>query len=378
MISIWEKETVFAPQDVLIAGSGFAGLWSAFYLKRKHPKAKITVLEKSVLPAGASTRNAGFACFGSLSEVVDDIRTMGLDKTLQVVELRYRGLQKIEKHFSKKELDLDWCGGYELFHPNDKMTTTDLRENIDYLNSLLKGITGHKKTYSLDDDKIKKFGFGQTAHIVKNKDEGYLHSGKLMQALLQNVQSMGVQVLNGIEIKSFEHTQNSIIIKTDQPYHFTASQLLICTNAFAQNLLPSPLITPARGQVLLTSPIANLPWNGTFHYDEGFYYFRNLGNRVLLGGARNKAFEEERTTSLSTSITIQKELERFLREVILPYQKEAYTIEMRWSGIMGMGQEKMPVVKEMAPNVFCALGTGGMGVAIAPEIGQQAANLLMP
>lgn len=377
MISIWEKETVFAPQDVIIAGSGFAGLWSAFHLKRNHPQAKITVLEKSVLPAGASTRNAGFACFGSLSEVVDDIRTMGLDKTLQVVELRYRGLKKIEKHFTHKEIDLDWCGGYELFNSNT-LTKGAIQENIDYLNSLLKTITGHKKTYALDDKKIKSFGFGQTAQMVKNRDEGYLHSGKLVQALLQKLQSMGVQVLNGIEIKSFEHTQNNIEIRTDQSYHFTANQLLICTNALAQNLLPAPLITPARGQVLLTSPIPKLPWQGTFHYDEGFYYFRNLGNRVLLGGARNKAFEEEKTTSLATSDTIQKELERFLREVILPDQKHNYTIDMRWSGIMGMGPEKMPVVEEMAPNVFCALGTGGMGVAIAPELGQMAANLLMP
>ena len=378
MISIWEKETFLAPQDVLIAGSGFAGLWSAFYLKRKHPQLKITILEKGVLPTGASTRNAGFACFGSLSEVVGDIRTMGLDQTLALVELRYKGLKKIEKHFGAKTIDLDWCGGYELFQANDVVNKTDLQTNIDYLNSLLKSITGNKKTYALDDAKVKKFGFGQTDHLVENKEEGYLHSGKLVQALLQKVQSMGVQVLNGIEIKSFDHAPNSIEVKTNIAYPFTTNQLLICTNAVAQDLLPTPLITPARGQVLLTSPIKNLPWKGTFHYDEGFYYFRNLGARVLLGGARNKAFDEERTTSLETSDTIQKELERFLREVILPNEKEEYTIDMRWSGIMGMGPQKMPVVDEIAPHVFCALGTGGMGVAISPELGQMAANLMRP
>ena len=378
MISIWEKETFLAPQDVIIAGSGFAGLWSAYYLAKKTPQLKITILEKGVLPTGASTRNAGFACFGSLSEVVDDIRTLGLDQTLELVELRYKGLKKIQKHFGTKVIDLDWCGGYELFQANDRANKTDLNANIEYLNSLLKSITGHKKTYALDDAKIKKFGFGQTDHLVQNKEEGYLHSGKLVQALLHKVQSMGVQVLNGIEIKSFEHAPNSIAITTNVPYPFTTTQLLICTNAVAQDLLPSPLITPARGQVLLTSPIKNLRWKGTFHYDEGFYYFRNLGNRVLLGGARNKAFDEERTTSLTTSETIQKELERFLREVILPNEKEDYSIDMRWSGIMGMGTGKMPVVDEIAPHVFCALGTGGMGVAISPELGQMAANLMRP
>ena len=92
MISIWEKETFYAPQDVVIAGSGFAGLWSAFQLKKKHPALKITIVDLGVIPTGASTRNAGFACFGSLSEVVYDAQTMGTDKMLQFVEMRYKGL----------------------------------------------------------------------------------------------------------------------------------------------------------------------------------------------------------------------------------------------------------------------------------------------
>ena len=50
-------------------------------------------------------------------------------------------------------------------------------------------------------------------------------------------------------------------------------------------------ITPARGQIIVTEPIDDLPWTGCHHFDEGFYYFRNIGNRVLLGGARNQDFD---------------------------------------------------------------------------------------
>ena len=67
--SIWEKESFFKHQDIIIVGSGFAGLWSAYFLSRKHKKAKITIVEKEPIPTGASTRNAGFACFGSLPEL---------------------------------------------------------------------------------------------------------------------------------------------------------------------------------------------------------------------------------------------------------------------------------------------------------------------
>lgn len=375
MISIWEQETFFAPQDVVICGSGFVGLWSAYYLKKKHPKAKITIIDRGVIPTGASTRNAGFACFGSLSEVVHDAEAMGLEKTLALVELRYKGLEKIQKVFNRSKIDFQMCGGYELFDASERLEK--IEAHISYFNSLLHEITGTKKTYRLADAAISNFGFGNTAHMVENLLEGYLHSGKLVQALLQKVQGMGVQMFSGVALKRFEKNKTGLQITTNQPFTFSTTQLLICTNAFAKELLPDADVIPARGQVLLTSPIKKLPWNGTFHFDEGYYYFRNLGNRILLGGARNKDFGGEQTAEFNTTEPIQTALEDFLRTIILPHCKEPYTITHRWSGIMGMGSEKSPIIKEVQPNIFCAVRMSGMGVAMAPILGQQVSELLL-
>lgn len=377
MISIWEKESFFSPQDIVIVGNGFVGLWCAFYLKKKKPGLKITLVDRGVIPTGASTRNAGFACFGSLSELIRDSQTMGEDKMLELVEMRYKGLQRIQKYFSKKEIDFDLCGGYELYDENDSIPSEQLFQNIEYLNSLLKPIVNSKRTFKLIDNKIGDFGFDKTRHLIKNNLEGYLHSGKLVQCLLQAVQSMGVQVFTSTEIKSFEKLNEKIELKTDQHFSFTTKKLLICTNAFAKELLPQLDIVPARGQVLVTSEINNLPWKGSFHSDEGFYYFRNLGKKVLLGGARNKAFKEEETTQMQTSDVVQNELERYLEEVVLPNYKGRYTIDYRWSGIMAMGSEKMPIIKEIELNIFCAVRMSGMGVALAPVVGQTVSKLML-
>src|SRR5438270_8917949 len=137
MVSIWEKDTFFAPQDVIIIGSGFVGLWSAFYLKKKNPHLDITIVESGIIPTGASTRNAGFACFGSLSEIIYDAKTMGTDKMLQLVEMRYKGVDRITKHFSEKSIDFSLPGGYELYDSSDKVTTEQLLHNIEYVNSIL-------------------------------------------------------------------------------------------------------------------------------------------------------------------------------------------------------------------------------------------------
>lgn len=376
MISIWEKESFFAPQDIIIVGSGFVGLWSAFYLKKKHPELKITITERGIIPTGASTRNAGFACFGSLSEVVHDAQTMGTDKMLRLVEMRFKGLERIQKYFPARAIDFELCGGYELYDPAAITDKGRLEENVDYINSLFKSITGVKKTYALVDDQIEVFGFGHTTRLVKNVMEGYLHSGKLAQALLQKVQGMGVQVLNGIEIRSLSKNKGSIELATDQPFSLSAHRLLLCTNAFTKALLPGIDIQPARGQVVLTSPISDLPFKGTFHSDEGFYYFRNLGNRVLLGGARNKAFKQEETTNMNTSALIQGELERYLDEVVLPAYKGRYVIEHRWAGIMAMGNEKLPIVEQVDEGIYCAVRMSGMGVALAPVVAKDVAKML--
>lgn len=373
-LSVWEKETFFSHQDVIIIGSGLVGLWSALFLKNQSPKRKITIVDRGLIPTGASTRNAGFACFGSLSELVWDAQTMGTDNMLQLVEMRFKGLERIQKYFGSKVIDFDLCGGYELY--NDTAGKDKLKENMTYLNSLLKPLTGTKRTYKFSDKKIADFGFGKTTHLVENRLEGYLHSGKLVQALLREVQSIGVSVLNGIDITHLETANEGFKLHTAQQINLSTAQLLLCTNAFTKNLLPEIDIVPARGQVLLTSPIKNLPFNGTFHSDEGFYYFRNLGDRVLLGGARNKAFEEETTNEMQTSSLIQQELERYLDEVILPHFHNQYVIENRWAGIMAFGKEKAPIVKQLSANLFCAVRMSGMGVALAPVVAKKVAEMM--
>jgi glycine/D-amino acid oxidase-like deaminating enzyme len=126
--------------------------------------------------------------------------------------------------------------------------------------------------------------------------------------------------------------------------------------------------------VLITEPIPNLDIKGTFHLDRGYYYFRNIGDRILLGGGRNLAFEEETTTEMGQTEIIQKRLEQLLKEVILP--NHDIEIAHRWSGIMGVGASKNPIVANLSQNVYCGVRMGGMGVAIGSLIGTELADLV--
>jgi len=46
--------------DVAIVGAGFTGLWTAYYLQRADPSARIVLLEKEIAGFGASGRNGGW------------------------------------------------------------------------------------------------------------------------------------------------------------------------------------------------------------------------------------------------------------------------------------------------------------------------------
>ncbi|MDP4130896.1 MAG: FAD-dependent oxidoreductase [Bacteroidota bacterium] len=373
-ITIWESESFFSPRDYIIIGSGFTGLWSAYYLKKRHPDRSVMILERGTIPGGASTRNAGFACFGSFTELMADIKQMGSKEMLELVDMRFRGLKKIRSLFGKQRIDYESTGGYELISREQYPDINVLRTQIDQLNQQLKKITGKQKTFQLSDSKIKQFGLGGSGHLIENSLEGQLHSGKLCAALLQKVQSMGVTLLTNTEIQKLEINANAVELQTNLPVTLKAGKVLICTNAFAKTLLPDLDIKPARGQILLTSPIKGLKIIGGFHYEEGFYYFRNLGSRVLLGGARNKFLKEEETFSAITSSPVQENLEKFLKEIVLPGVQ--YTIDQRWAGIMAVGEEKKPIIKKVNDRVYCAVRLSGMGVALAPQIAKMVAGMM--
>ena len=94
----------------------------------------------------------------------------------------------------------------------------------------------------------------------------------------------------------------------------------------------------------------------------------------MFGGGRNIDFVGETTTNLDQTKIIQNQLEKLLKEVILP--DTDFEIEHRWSGIMGLGNTKTPIVKQLSQHVYCGVRLGGMGVAIGSLIGTELADLI--
>jgi len=370
--SYWEQQS-FLHYDALIIGSGIVGLSAAYYLKIKYPDWKIAVLEQGMLPSGASTKNAGFACFGSISELIEQEKTAGTDGLLQLVERRWKGLLRLRELLGDQNIDFQNNGGYEIFDTASITLKKECFAKIRYYNQLLESVLPLWDTFSVSREKISTFGFKNVQGMIENKLEGQIDTGKMMFALMQKVQSAGVLLLNSCKVENIEPIPHGIRLHCTQG-KFQTRHLLLATNAFTKTLAPQLDVVPGRGQVLITEPIPRLRLKGTFHYDKGYYYFRNIHNRILIGGGRNLAFEEETTTQFGLTDNIQQRLEQLLREIILP--GIPFRIAQRWSGIMAFGKDITPIIQQLQPGIYCAVRGSGMGIAMGTQTGFDLAKMV--
>ena len=367
--SFWETDTYFRNIDFLIVGSGIVGLSTALHLRLKYPEAKILVVEKGMLPEGASTKNAGFTCFGTISEILWYLEFNPEDEIYSLIERRFKGLQKLRQIIGDKTMDYQQWGGYELFRKQDRDMKDKSFEKLEEINHWLFPIY-NENPYHISTD---NFGFKKTIGMIKAPLEGQIHTGKMMQTFMRLITAQNIAILNNIEITNISDNQEYVELELNHQFTIKSNKVLMCTNGFTQKLFDLDVV-PARAQVLITKPIKNLKLKGCFHMDEGFYYFRNIQDRILFGGARNVDLEGETTSEFGVTEKVQNQLETYLKEIILPGQE--FEIEQRWSGIMGMGSQRNPIVKQLSNNVYCGVRLTGTGVAIGSLVGEELANLL--
>lgn len=371
--SAWEEWHFHRRPQLVVVGAGITGLFTALFHKRHKPHHHVLVIERGAFPAGASVKNAGFACFGSPSELLSDIATEGEDVALARVEERWKGLLELRAELGDDAIGFVPSGGHEVFRTHDRQYT-HVAEGFDGLNDKLRPIFG-KPVFRWDDAAIAMNGLQGFQHLVRTDLEGGLNSGALMATLLRRVQAEGILVRTGHAVDRLHERSDAVEVHLSNGQVVEAEEVVVAMNGYASGLISTAPIRPARGQVILTDPIPGLRLKGTFHAEEGFYYFRDLDGAVLLGGGRNLDIPGETTTHEGITAIIQNALEEMLHHSILPDTK--FTVAKRWSGIMGFPTTgKQPLVERISERTLVAAGLSGMGVAIGIRIARKAALLV--
>lgn len=376
-LSYWEAQSLVPKADIFILGGGLVGLSTAISIKEKNPKLKVCVLDKYVFPQGASSKNAGFACFGSVSEILDDLNRSSESEVFSLVQARWQGLQILRARLGDQGIGYEAVGGYEVFTEGDQEAYQSCIEKIEYLNEMVKEKIHLEDCFSLFEGNQENGSLKPMRGFIFNRLEGLIDTGKMLVSLIQRAKQLSVKLLYGFPIEQIVYHENDhrIFLKSSLGWIIPVPKLVVATNGFTQQLLPHLEVEAVRNQVLVTNPIKGLSLKGGFHVDRGYVYFRNIGNRILIGGGRNINFEEETTSQFGTTPIILNYLKSLVEELF--HLDQPYQFDYNWSGILGVGNSKSPIAKRLNQNLVVGVRLGGMGVALSSKIGMDLADLIL-
>jgi len=367
--SFWEKQEYWSNADIAIVGAGITGLSAAIFAKDKNPQQEIVVLERGFLPEGASTKNAGFACYGSVGELRDDILSNGFDACLNLVKERYEGLKFLRQLVPDEEMDYSSCGGVELFNENQAEEWEACKELIPKLNNNLNDFFGGDVYLETEDYK----SFNNCIGSIRSPFEGSLNPAKMMQALYRRAIALGVKVFYNCELRSYQREGGDISLKISQLPDLKTKNLILCTNAFSNSFGQFDL-KAVRNMVLVSKELAWPFPDGVYHAQMGYFYFRKVGNRLLIGGGRHLDEKVETSSDFGINPKIKAALLEFTKNYLGLAAQDLF--EEEWSGILGVGSHKEPIIEKLEEGVYTAFRLGGMGVAIGARTGYKAIELM--
>ena len=335
-----------AEADVAIVGGGIAGVATAYFLAKAG--ARPIVLEARGVAEAASGRNAGFLLAGVAENFVAATRRYGAANALRIWKLTRRTQDLVRRLVAEHEIDceLRWNGSDQI--AGDEEEWTEVEESARLLSE-------QGASVSID----------APAKRVTHAEDGELHPVRWVRGLATAAVRLGARIHEDTTVRAAWDGE----LRTDNGT-VRAGALVLCTNAYTAHLGPSR-IRPVRGQMLATAPTTPV-FARPAYAKRGYQYWRQRADgRVLVGGWRDTAVDEEVGEEERTTATVQGHLEAFLQEHGIDAP-----ITHRWAGTMGFSHDALPYVGHTGPRLFVCGGFTGHGMAFAPASAEIVASLI--
>lgn len=367
--SYWERQYISATAGYTIVGAGLVGCSIALALRNRYPQATIQIIDAGASPQGASTKNAGFVCTGSASELLDNMNDIGSDRLWNLVERRWRGRTRLLEFMNHHTVPYRMVKGYEAFNSDLILSYNNCLENLSELNRGMSNISGVESYFTLLSERREPFR--ANVNLIQHNSEGQIQPALLLQKMQQVLSKSKVRFINGISVHNYESSSQGWKVLCNEDIQLNTRKLILATNALSADLIPKTYLRPVRNQVIVSQKIEH-SLVGCVHMDKGYFYLRNVGNRILVGGGRHILGDDEMTRDFGNTDAAAKLLIQTASQLLdLPEIKP----DFHWSGILGMAMTPEPIAKSLGDGLFAAVGLGGMGVAISMQLGHEIADL---
>ncbi|WIG57480.1 MAG: hypothetical protein OJF49_000224 [Ktedonobacterales bacterium] len=378
-VSFWQAETeIFdapqsAPQlegaheaEIAIIGAGITGTAAALWLARAGMR--VAVIEGRRIAAGASGRNGGFLLSGTSESYATAIARYGHECAYRIWDFTVRN-QTIAAQLVGELAEAGWECGYQ------RVGSLRIASAEAELDELAASITllhedGWQAETTTRDQLPQRLRHAYLGGIYYPLD-AEIQPARFVAGIARLATQEGAAFYEKSPVTRLSVDTNGILIETEHG-SLRARQVLLAANAWLPDLAQqvgadwlARAITPTRGQMLATEPVAERIFTCPCYANEGYEYFRQLADgRLVIGGWRNTSFDSENTADETPGNPVQDNVERFLRDILrLPDLR----VEQRWAGIMAFSADGLPFVGALpgVPDVYVSGGYTGHGNAYA-------------
>jgi gamma-glutamylputrescine oxidase len=332
--------------DVAVVGAGIAGIATAYFLAAGG--ASVVVLEARGVAEAASGRNAGFLLAGVAENFVAASRRYGERSARRIWRFTKRTQALVRSLVEEHAIDcsLRWNGSDQIAGDDDEWR--EIEESARLLSS--EGVT-----VSVD----------PASHRATYADDGEMHPVRWVRGLAAAAVKNGARIHEATRVDAVNagaaRTATGVV---------RAGAIVLCTNAYTAHLADSR-VRPVRGQMLATAPTAPV-FERPAYANRGYQYWRQTHDgRVLVGGWRDTAVDEEVGEDERITERIQNQLESFLND-----QGVTAPVTHRWAGTMGFSHDALPYIGRIADGVFVCGGFTGHGMSFGPASAELVAALV--
>jgi gamma-glutamylputrescine oxidase len=335
--------------DAVVVGGGITGCSCALSLARAG--LRVQLHEAREIGGGASGRNGGFALRGGAAPYDVTAASIGRDSASWLWRETERALDRIEA-----------LAGDAFRRPGSLRLAAD-EEELEALRA--------------EHDALRADGFevdwvGELAPRVSrlftgailHPSDAALHPGRFVRRLAVSAAEAGVEIRQRSRVESLAELD--------------AEHVVVATDGYPSGLLGrlEGLIVPTRGQMIATEPLAERLFDRPHYSRHGFDYWQQTPDgRILAGGFRDWSIDSEFTTVEALTPTIQRALERLVRELV----GRPVEITHRWAGIFGLVLDFLPVVGRVPDEerVWVAGGYSGHGNVLGFLCGELVADAVL-
>jgi glycine/D-amino acid oxidase-like deaminating enzyme len=334
--------------DVGIVGAGVTGCACALALAEAG--LRVRVVDGRRVAEGASGRNGGFALRGTASPYDEVVASLGRERALALWRWTEQEIDEIKR-----------LAGDAFRRVGSLRLAADAEERED-LRDEIEGLWADGLDAEWIDTPAGPLA-GRFSAAIRHPTDGVLQPARWVRHLAALAVSAGAELVEGRRISD--------------PEELRADTVVIATDGYPIGLLGEleGLIVPTRGQVIATEPLEERLFEVPHYGRHGFdYWHQSEEGRLVAGGFRDIAIDQEFTADEDVTDAVRRSLERFVSDLV----GRQLRVDYRWAGIFGLVLDFLPVVGRLPDRdgTWVAAGYSGHGNVLGFGCGRLVARAI--